>query len=294
VLRARLGASFLRSTVRRLHTSSGGNPFFALELARALLRGSKLPLAGEPLPVPETLRNLVWERLAGLPADVRGVLLVVAARSQATVGVLEEAGRRAGARGAPDAAASFAEQAVRLTPAELREDALRRAVATSDYLWDSGETGRARRQLDELAATLPPGEDRARVLRRLARAEAYERGFEPVVPLLERARVEAGGNTSLRAAVERDLGLALTQLGKLRAAESHARAGVRLAEAAERVGLLDDARATLETVSFMLGRGPPTDLRERAAAPLERDEMGQERQPTLLQRSLTWAAMLKW
>src|SRR5215211_495226 len=380
VLRARLGESFLRATVRRLHTSSGGNPFFALELARALLRGSKLPLAGEPLPVPETLRNLVWERLAGLPADVRGVLLVVAARSQATVGVLEEvvgshertlaqlgaaveagvlevdqgrvrfahpllrevlyaeagekerrrvhgrlaqvvrdpeeqarhlglatelpdakvaavleeASRRAGARGAPDAAASFAEHALRLTPAELGQDALRRAIVTSDYLWDSGETGRARRQLDELAATLPPGEDRARVLRRLARAEAYERGFEPVVPLLGRARVEAGGNTSLLAAVERDLGLALTQLGKLRAAELHARAGVRLAEAAERVGLLDDARATLETVRFMLGRGPPTDLRQRAAAPLERDEMGQERQPILLQRSLTWAAMLKW
>ena len=108
--------------------------------------------------------------------------------------VLEEASRRAGARGAPDAAASFAEQAFRLTPAELGKDALRRAVAASDYLWDSGETGRARRQLDELAATLPPGEDRARVLRRLARAEAYERGFEPVVPLLEQARVEAGGS----------------------------------------------------------------------------------------------------
>src|SRR5206468_10858611 len=89
VLRARLGASFLRTTVRRLHTSSGGNPFFALELARALMRGSKLPLAGEPLRVPETLRHLVSERLAVLPADVRGVLLAVAASSHATVGVLE-------------------------------------------------------------------------------------------------------------------------------------------------------------------------------------------------------------
>src|SRR5207302_10655325 len=114
----------------------------------------------------------------------------------------------------PDAAAAFAEQALLLTPAELGQDALRRAVATIDYLWDSGETGRARRQLDELAVTLPPGEDRARVLQRLARAEAYERGFEPVVPLLERARVEAGGNTSLRAAAERDLGLRPTPLGK--------------------------------------------------------------------------------
>ena len=69
---------------------------------------------------------------------------------------------------------------------------------------------------------------------------------------------------------------------------------MRLAEVAGHAGLLDDANATLDTVRFMLGRGPPADLRERAAAPLEGDETGQERLPTLLQRSLTWAAMLKW
>ena len=38
VLRSKLDVSFLRSTLQRLHDDSGGNPFFALELARALLR----------------------------------------------------------------------------------------------------------------------------------------------------------------------------------------------------------------------------------------------------------------
>lgn len=45
-----------------------------------------LPLsAGEPLPVPDNLRALVSERLAGLPAAAREVALVVSVLSRATV-----------------------------------------------------------------------------------------------------------------------------------------------------------------------------------------------------------------
>ena len=78
LLRERLGATFSRPILRRLHATSGGNPFFALELARALeRRGGKLA-AGEELPVPESLDELVRERLDALP-DATRVLLARAA-----------------------------------------------------------------------------------------------------------------------------------------------------------------------------------------------------------------------
>jgi DNA-binding CsgD family transcriptional regulator len=380
VLRSRLGASFLRSTLEQLHAVSGGNPFFGIELARALLRRPVAPSFDQPLPVPRTLRELVAERLAGLPDDVRSPLLLVAAMSQPTVGLLEkavgsrdqaleflagaveagvlevergrlrfghpllraavyadaprgarrgvhrllagivrdseerarhlalatevpdvevaaaleEAGRRAGARGAPDAAAAFVEQALRLTPSEHADDALRRAVVASDFLWESGEMERARRSLDELSVTLPPGEDRARVLRRLARVDALVQGFQPVVPLLERARIEAGGNKALRATIERDLALTLVHCGNLRRARSHARDAVRLAGAAGDRALIVDVGAVLDGVGFLLGGGPPQDLRERASEPRAADETPLEPQPSFLQHALTWAAMLKW
>ena len=64
-LRDRLGRPFARQTLLRIHERSGGNPFFALELAR-VLDADVDPL--QPLPVPETLEELVRARLAGLPA----------------------------------------------------------------------------------------------------------------------------------------------------------------------------------------------------------------------------------
>ena len=64
LLHDRLGRPFARQTLLRIHEQSGGNPFFALELARVLDEDVD-PL--EPLPVPVTLEELVRARLAGLP-----------------------------------------------------------------------------------------------------------------------------------------------------------------------------------------------------------------------------------
>jgi hypothetical protein len=71
LLHDRFGRSFARQTLLRIHERSGGNPFFALELAR-VLDGDIDPL--EPLPVPKTLVELVRARLAGLPAATRDAL----------------------------------------------------------------------------------------------------------------------------------------------------------------------------------------------------------------------------
>jgi predicted ATPase len=68
LLKARLGRTFARPTLLRLHEISGGNPFFALELARVL--GTDIDPT-QPLRVPETLEGLVLARLDGLPPATR-------------------------------------------------------------------------------------------------------------------------------------------------------------------------------------------------------------------------------
>jgi hypothetical protein len=58
ILSAELGYAFTRPTLVRIEETSGGNPFFALELGRALLESGE-PRPGAALPVPETLRELI-------------------------------------------------------------------------------------------------------------------------------------------------------------------------------------------------------------------------------------------
>jgi DNA-binding CsgD family transcriptional regulator len=87
----RLDARLPPSALKGLHEMSGGNPFFALEIARATLRGDRRA-TGQALPVPRNLRDdLVRDRLGVLPSLVRELLLYVAASSRATVALLETA-----------------------------------------------------------------------------------------------------------------------------------------------------------------------------------------------------------
>jgi DNA-binding CsgD family transcriptional regulator len=76
LVQLRLGRSFARPTLLRLHEASGGNPFFALELARAL--GDAVDPT-QPLPVPESLDALVRARLERLPDATRAELLLACA-----------------------------------------------------------------------------------------------------------------------------------------------------------------------------------------------------------------------
>ncbi len=85
----RLGQVLSRPTLRRLHQLSGGNPFYALELARALERGSIRLEAGEALPT--SLGTLVQQRLAVLPGETQAALLAASALSQPTIDLVAAA-----------------------------------------------------------------------------------------------------------------------------------------------------------------------------------------------------------
>ena len=71
LIKARLGRTFSRAGLLRIHRATAGNPFFALELASSLLQAGA-PAAGEALPVPDDVRELVAERLADAAGDDAG------------------------------------------------------------------------------------------------------------------------------------------------------------------------------------------------------------------------------
>ena len=86
----------------RLHEASGGNPFYALELARSIQREGIEPIAGEPLPVPRDLDRLLRSRIRRLSPEARDVLLVAAMSARPTVALVRQVE-------GPSAAAGLAE-----------------------------------------------------------------------------------------------------------------------------------------------------------------------------------------
>ncbi|MFL6051349.1 MAG: AAA family ATPase [Actinoallomurus sp.] len=83
-----------RAVLAKVHRASDGNPFFAVELGRALAdHGEPLDPAA-PLPVPDRLRTLMLGRLLALSSGARTTLLIVCAAARPTLPLLRAAGRR--------------------------------------------------------------------------------------------------------------------------------------------------------------------------------------------------------
>jgi len=82
VIRERLGRSVPIPLMTQIHQAAGGNPFYALELARR-------SLAAGSFSMPDSLAALARERLAALPGPTVEALREVAALSDPTVGLVE-------------------------------------------------------------------------------------------------------------------------------------------------------------------------------------------------------------
>ena len=89
LLSARLDARPPERLLERLHVRSGGNPFFALEIGRAMLEGGALNDDGTDIPIPANLHDLVRGRLARLPPNARGATEIAAALSRPTVDLID-------------------------------------------------------------------------------------------------------------------------------------------------------------------------------------------------------------
>ena len=84
ILQQDLSEPLPRATLLRIHESSGGNPYYSLQLLSAL-RSTGLNLApGQPLPLPETLDALLMSRLDRLAEPTRAVTLAAAVLARPT------------------------------------------------------------------------------------------------------------------------------------------------------------------------------------------------------------------
>ena len=90
LLEERLGLQLSRPELVRVQEATAGNPFFALELGRELVRTGSRPAPGRALRVPDSLQELLGGRLARLPGETLDVLLEVAALARPTVEVVAE------------------------------------------------------------------------------------------------------------------------------------------------------------------------------------------------------------
>ncbi len=345
LVRSRLGVRIPRPTLARLHEASGGNPMFALEFARAVCGGDARLAGGDVLPLPASLEELVLERVAGLPTEIRPLLAAVAAVERPTLALLaktidgadslldeaiaadavmlgddglvrfthpllasavyaglrpaqrcalharvaevledleerarhlalasprepsadvasllDEAAARAQARGAPDAAAELAQQAVRLTPTAEASERQERALTVANYLTDAGQTVEAAACVDDLLSEGLTGERRARAL--LIRFH-NEHDVEARGRAAEEALEHAGDDAGLRAR-----GLLFASLCELNrehvaASEALARQALAEAERAEDPALLATALAAVAARAGLTG-SPEAALLERA------------------------------
>ena len=235
----RLGLDLTRPELARVREATGGNPFFALELGRELVRTGKRPTAGRALPVPESLHELLGGRLARLPGETLDVLLQVSALARPTIDLVADT------YGDRERVVEALEAAVREGVVELDGTNIRFAhplLASICYerapLWKRRAVHRA------LAGAIPDVEERARHL-----ALAAEGPDEAVAAELDVAaeRAAARGATAAAAqlfelAVGLTPGDAGTARRRLRAAGCHRLAGASQQAAAILEQLLTEAR----------------------------------------------------
>ena len=181
LLFTRLRVDLHGPTLRRLREASGGNPFFALEIGRALVRSGTDPPPAETLPVPETLRQLVRDRLAPLPARTQEALLAASALSQPTLALVEAALPRGAA------ASSTLASAVEVDVIELKLGRIRFThPLLASTLYADASPVRRRRVHRRLATVAVDPEEKARHL-----ALAAEGPDAEVASALDRAAVAA-------------------------------------------------------------------------------------------------------
>jgi DNA-binding CsgD family transcriptional regulator len=177
--------------VWRIFQACGGNPFYALELARELQAQGTEPAAGEPLPVPASLARLVEERLADLPDVARELLLLAAAAAHPTIALLSRV-----CLGRP--VVSLLQPALDRGIAEIAGETIRFAHPLWASAAYSAATASARQQAHRrLAAASGDAEERARHL-----ALAAEQPSEEVAAALTEAASLARSRGAAQAAAE--------------------------------------------------------------------------------------------
>ncbi|WP_420090482.1 helix-turn-helix transcriptional regulator [Mycolicibacterium duvalii] len=226
----RLGRSFPRPAVLRITEISRGNPFFALELARAL--GDRTDMSDQPLP--ETLAEVVRARVDGLTEDVRGLLLTASCVPNPTVELLSSA-----AGTPPERVTALLEHAESLDVVTLDGHRIRfNHPLLASVVYNDAPAGTRRATHRTLAGLESHPELRARHL-----ALASTSGDDEIFAALDQAGDSARARGAPAAAAELiDLAIKLggdTVVRRLKSAENHFLAG-DTAKAKEVLGAVAD------------------------------------------------------
>ena len=88
IIRLRLNVALPRSVLIRVHEASAGNPFFALEIARAIVASGARLDAGRRVSIPDRLDGVLAARFAGLPPTATIILGAAATMSEPTIASL--------------------------------------------------------------------------------------------------------------------------------------------------------------------------------------------------------------
>jgi DNA-binding CsgD family transcriptional regulator len=220
--------------------------------------------------IPEARRRALHGRLAEILDDPeeRGRHLALATEhpDASVADALDEAARRARARGAPASAAELWEQARRLTPADAGREARRRGVEAAERRFDAGEVDRARSLLDEIVADSPPGPERSHALTQLGWVCAHTDGFHAAEEVFRAALAEHADDVARRVEIEEGLAWCLHQTRGVAAAEIHAQDALELAESLGEPALLAGALSHVAFLEALKGRGIPFATIERAVA----------------------------
>jgi DNA-binding CsgD family transcriptional regulator len=187
---------------------------------------------------------------------VRHLALSLDGPDRAIASALTEAATRTRGRGAPDEAAELYALSRRLTPPELDEDVRRRTLEEARSTFDSGDSRRARRLLEEVIATSGPGDFRAEAVRELGRLHYYHDDHQEAVRCLQQARADVGDDLRLAATIERDLTYALGGAGEFARVASTARRARTLAVEAGDDALVAEAEGLVATIVAFNGRKP--------------------------------------
>jgi DNA-binding CsgD family transcriptional regulator len=224
---------------------------------------------------PASAGRALHARLAEIVDDpderARHLALAATGPDPHVAAALDDAARRARARGAPQSAAELWERARRLTSTD-DPDGWTRSIEAAECHFEAGDTDRARVLLEDVIARLPPGPDRAVALPRLAWMRTFIEGFHVGARLFRAALAEVGDDVALRVEIERGLAWSVHETGDVAAAETHARTALELAEQLDEPALLARALADMAFFETVRGRGVPTAMIERALELDSRDE----------------------
>ena len=197
---------------------------------------------------PRSVRRALHAGLATVAADpeerARHLMLSTDDPDKETAATVMAGADLARARGAPAAAATLAEAAIRLTPADRPDLRCARLVAAGYHRVTAGDLDAGRRHIAKAVTIASPGPNRVGLRWRLAMLVHLGGDTPAAVAMLTGALAEAAGSPALEADIGMRLCGLLGQLGELPAAQRHGRAALAIADA------LDDPRLRLQAMLY--------------------------------------------